>query len=221
MQRSRLRYESLVSLYCEVITGFVQVFVVFSSMLHKYLQRNNASRAQKLLGVYWRMKQHTWWYVICELPSEKIFCWSMVNIVLLMPTVWHWPCFTASMMSGLTSSVAATKVYLLCHIYPGVPHQCAALFSLGLLQKWCLNSDESKYCRNKHVTQTEIKTTSKLRITNECTCLRDHKLWVCFSALMTRQYPKKTIDLNIEVNNNTSMHVCTFFHYPKIQRFIY
>ena len=23
--------------------------------------------------------------------------------------------------------------YLLCHIYPGVPHQCAALFSLGLL----------------------------------------------------------------------------------------
>ena len=25
-------------------------------------------------------------------------------------------------------------IYLLCHIYPGVPHQCAALFSLGLLQ---------------------------------------------------------------------------------------
>ena len=24
-------------------------------------------------------------------------------------------------------------IYLLCHIYPGVPHQCAALFSLGLL----------------------------------------------------------------------------------------
>ena len=24
-------------------------------------------------------------------------------------------------------------MYLLCHIYPGVPHQCAALFSLGLL----------------------------------------------------------------------------------------
>ena len=23
--------------------------------------------------------------------------------------------------------------YLLCHIYPGVPHQCAALFSLGLM----------------------------------------------------------------------------------------
>ena len=23
--------------------------------------------------------------------------------------------------------------FLLCHIYPGVPHQCAALFSLGLL----------------------------------------------------------------------------------------
>ena len=25
-------------------------------------------------------------------------------------------------------------IYLLCHIYPGVPHQCATLFSLGLLQ---------------------------------------------------------------------------------------
>ena len=24
-------------------------------------------------------------------------------------------------------------IYLLCHIYPGVPHQCTALFSLGLL----------------------------------------------------------------------------------------
>ena len=24
-------------------------------------------------------------------------------------------------------------IYLLCHIYPGVPHQCAALFSMGLL----------------------------------------------------------------------------------------
>ena len=24
-------------------------------------------------------------------------------------------------------------IYLFCHIYPGVPHQCAALFSLGLL----------------------------------------------------------------------------------------
>ena len=24
-------------------------------------------------------------------------------------------------------------IYLVCHIYPGVPHQCAALFSLGLL----------------------------------------------------------------------------------------
>ena len=24
-------------------------------------------------------------------------------------------------------------IYLLCHIYPGVPHQCATLFSLGLL----------------------------------------------------------------------------------------
>ena len=24
-------------------------------------------------------------------------------------------------------------IYSLCHIYPGVPHQCAALFSLGLL----------------------------------------------------------------------------------------
>ena len=26
-------------------------------------------------------------------------------------------------------------IYVLCHIYPGVPHQCAALFSLGLLMK--------------------------------------------------------------------------------------
>ena len=25
------------------------------------------------------------------------------------------------------------SIHLLCHIYPGVPHQCAALFSLGLL----------------------------------------------------------------------------------------
>ena len=33
-------------------------------------------------------------------------------------------------------------IYLLCHIYPGVPHQCAALFSLGLLQfcNYCLHT---------------------------------------------------------------------------------
>ena len=29
--------------------------------------------------------------------------------------------------------IATFIYYLLCHIYPGVPHQCAALFSLGLL----------------------------------------------------------------------------------------
>ena len=43
-------------------------------------------------------------------------------------------------------------IYLLCHIYPGVPHQCATLFSLGLLQVidtvivgLISNNDESEY----------------------------------------------------------------------------
>ena len=32
-----------------------------------------------------------------------------------------------------TDYMDMAAMYLLCHIYPGVPHQCAALFSLGLL----------------------------------------------------------------------------------------
>ena len=32
-----------------------------------------------------------------------------------------------------TPITADLFIYLLCHIYPGEPHQCAGLFSLGLL----------------------------------------------------------------------------------------
>ena len=35
--------------------------------------------------------------------------------------------------------------YLLCHLYPGVPHQCATLFSLGLLHYIHDNTNINQY----------------------------------------------------------------------------
>ena len=42
-------------------------------------------------------------------------------------------CFTFGSHVSIMFQVLIYLFYLLCHIYPGVPHQCAALFSLGLL----------------------------------------------------------------------------------------
>ena len=36
-------------------------------------------------------------------------------------------------------------IYLLCHIYPGLPHQCATLFSLGVLHYIHVNTNINQY----------------------------------------------------------------------------
>ena len=43
------------------------------------------------------------------------------------------------------SSVNLFIYYLLCHIYPGIPHQCATLFSLGLLHYIHDNTNNNQY----------------------------------------------------------------------------
>ena len=82
-----------------------------------------------LFSVTWylRLFLHIFLYVI---PSISVDLWSVFQKVLVSAISHRCVCILKSSSDQTTYCLF---IYLLCHIYPGVPHQCTALFSLELL----------------------------------------------------------------------------------------
>ena len=67
--------------------------------------------------------------------------------------------------------IIVCHLFIYCHIYPGVPHQCATLFSLGLLHYIHDNTNINQYTFRSNTVITWYMYMLTTRISNVCTSM--------------------------------------------------